>query len=192
MTDRGQMPDVGRGELPTLDDLEPGPELSDTEIYEGDLEALGGEAPSGEPEIDPLTEQGLRAGETDDPNVAAEEGIPWVPPIDPPTSGTEADGDPLVGAGFGVDARAEPYDQDHREEEIDDEDEVVARVREALLADARTSGIAELLEIRHVGRRLVLGGVVDDLVDEDDVVEVVEQVAEVDEVVSRLAIRALE
>jgi hypothetical protein len=191
MVNDERLPDVGRGELPTPDDLQPEPSLSDTEVYQGDLEALGGEAPSGGPEADPLTETDLRADETDDPNVAAEEGIPWVPPIDPPISGSDDRGDPLVAAGFSVDAAGEPYDQDHQDELIDDEDEVVARVREALEADARTSGLADLLEVQHAGRRVVLRGIVDDLDDEDEVVDVVEQVVDVDEVVSRLKIRAL-
>ena len=191
MVNDEQLPDVGRGELPTPDDLQPEASLSDTEVYQGDLEALGGEAPSGGPEVDPLTETDLRADETDDPNVAAEEGIPWVPPIDPPTAGSDDQGDPLVAGGFSVDAAAEPYAQDHQDDLIDDEDEVVARVREALEADARTSGLAESLEVQHAGRRVVLRGVVDDLEDEDEVVDVVEQVVDVDEVVSRLTIRAL-
>jgi hypothetical protein len=191
MVNDEQLPDVGRGELPTRDDVQPEASLSDTEVYQGDLEALGGEAPSGGPEVDSLTETDLRADETDDPNVAAEEGIPWVPPIDPPTAGFDDQGDPRVAAGFSVDAAAEPYDENHHDDLIDDEDEVVARVREALEADARTSGLADSLEVQHAGRRVVLRGVVDDLVDEDEVVDVVEQVVDVDEVVSRLTIRAL-
>ena len=161
MTEDEGVPDVGRGELPTIGDLEPGPEISDAEMLRGDLEALGGDVPLSDPEVDLLTDLGLRADETDDPTAAA-----------------EPDG-------------ADHHD-DELDDEDDDEDEVVARVREALLADARTSGMADLLEVRHVGRRVLLGGVVDDLVDEDEVVDVVEQVVDVDEVISRLTIRALE
>ena len=51
-------------------------ELTDTEIYEGDLEAG----------TDPMR-SGLRSDETDDPNVAAEEGLAYVPPTDPPVTG---------------------------------------------------------------------------------------------------------
>ena len=83
-------------------------------------------------------------------------------------------------------------DQDHHDDLLDGEDEIVARVREALEADARTSSLADLLTIQQVGRRVVLRGVVDDLVDEDEVVDVVEHVVDVDEVVSRLTIRALD
>ncbi|HSK35789.1 MAG TPA: hypothetical protein VLA80_03545 [Actinomycetota bacterium] len=187
-----QVPDVGRGELPTIDDIEPEAGISDTEVYQGDLEALGGQVDGDDEASDPLTDLGLRDDETDDPNVAAEEGIPWVPPIDPPVTGTDEEGEPIVAAGFSVDATAEPYDADHHDETLDDEDEVVARVREALQADARTSGVADQLEIRHAGRRVLLGGVVDDIDDEDEVVDVVEQVVDVDEVVSRLVVRALE
>ncbi len=190
--DRERQLDVGRGELPTEDDLQPRASVSDTGVYQGDLEALGGEAPSGGPEVDPLAETELRVDETDDPSVAAEEGIPWIAPIDPPAVGSDEHGDPQVAAGFSVDAAAEPYDQDHHDDLLDGEDEIVARVREALEADARTSSLADLLTIQQVGRRVVLRGVVDDLVDEDEVVDVVEHVVDVDEVVSRLTIRALD
>lgn len=187
-----QVPDVGRGELPTLDDLEPAAGISDTEMYQGDLEALGGRVDGDDEEDDLLAGLGLRSDETDDPNVAAEEGVPWIPPIDPPVTGTDDEGDPIVAAGFSLDATAEPYDADHHDEILDDEDEIVARVREALQADSRTSGVADQLQIRHAGRRVLLGGVVDDIDDEDEVVDVVEQVVDVDEVVSRLVVRALE
>ena len=79
-----------------------------------------------------------------------------VPPIDPPTTGSDDDGDPLVAAGFSLDAATEPYDQDHHDDLIDAGDEVVARVREALEADARTSGLADSLEVQHAGRRVVV------------------------------------
>ncbi len=134
--------------------------------------------PLGDPEVDPLTDAELRADETEDPTVAAQEGVPWVPPIDPPVVSTDEARHPPVADGSSIDAD-------------DDDDEVVARVRAALEGDARTSGLADLLEVRHVGRRVLLGGVVDDLVDEDEVVDVVEQVADVGEVISRLRIRAL-
>lgn len=106
MLDDERLPDVGRGELPTADDVQPGPAVSDTEIYQGDLEALGGRISAGGPEVDPLTDSGLRADETDDPNVAAEEGVPWVPPIDPPAirdepGATRRDERPRRGGGTG-------------------------------------------------------------------------------------------
>ena len=189
--ERERQPDIGRGELPTEDDLQPEASIDDTSVYQGDLEALGGEAPSGGPEVDPLTETDPRVDETNDPSVAAEEGVPWVAPIDPPTVGSDDQGNPKIAAGFSVDATAEPYDQDHHDDLMDDEDEVVARVREALEADARTSSLSDSLEVQHAGRRVVLRGIVDDLVDEDEVVDVVERVVDVDEVVSRLTIRAL-
>ncbi len=122
--ERERQPDIGRGELPTEDGLQPEASIDDTSVYQGDPEALGGEAPSGGPEVDPLTETDPRVDETNDPSVAAEEGVPWVAPIDPPTVGSDDQGNPKIAAGFSVDATAEPYDQDHHDGLMDDEGEV--------------------------------------------------------------------
>ena len=52
-----------------------------------------------------LNELELRSGETADAEVAAEEGLAWVPPIDPPVVADESDPEGVrVAAGFGVDA----------------------------------------------------------------------------------------
>jgi len=52
----------------------------------------------------------LREGETDDPEVAAEEGLSWVPPIDPPVVTSPWSDEPVVAAGTGVSALDESYD----------------------------------------------------------------------------------
>ena len=52
-----------------LDRLDPGVAVDDADGLAG----VGG-----------LAAEGLREGETDDPEVASQEGMPWVPPIDPP------------------------------------------------------------------------------------------------------------
>ncbi|HVL52739.1 MAG TPA: hypothetical protein VM344_00595, partial [Vitreimonas sp.] len=63
-------------------------EMSTTGIYQGDLEARASnddqpDHPDAE-NLEMLLEAELRAGETHDAGEAAEEGLTWVPPIDPP------------------------------------------------------------------------------------------------------------
>ncbi len=177
-------------------DTDPLPELTDTEVYEGDLEALGGTRDAGDrpDSLESLTTLELRTGETDDANVAAEEGMSYVAPSDPPVTPSEQ-GDPeaiQVAAGFGSTARDEPYDQDHHAEELYDEDEVSERVREALRADASTSAFAEEIAVGTVGGRVALGGVVDDIEDSDNALAVAQEVQGVDEVIDQIRVRSLE
>ena len=128
-------------------------------------------------ELDGLAAGGLRVGETDDPEVAAEEGLAWVPPMDPPVVPDQEDPEGLaVGAGRGVDALADPYDQDHRGSSGDEGGELELRVREALRADAATSTM-DGIEVRLDGDRATVHGVVQTVDDADRIVEVIERVA---------------
>ena len=108
----------------------------------------------------------LREGETDDPEVAAEEGLSWVPPIDPP----------VVAAGTGVSALDESYDDDNAGELNTEEGDLNERIREALRADSATSRLADELVIAVVGKTAIIRGVVDDDDDGDTIVAVVERV----------------
>lgn len=136
--------------------------------------------------IDPLAElapDGLRDGETDDPEAAAAEGIPWVPPMDPPVAPVPWPDDPaevVVAAGTGTSALDEDYEQSG--ELFTDEGELNARIREALRADGATSRLADTLVIAVVGSTAVIRGVVDDIEDSDSIVAVVERVPGIDEV----------
>ncbi|HVM31178.1 MAG TPA: BON domain-containing protein [Candidatus Limnocylindrales bacterium] len=165
-------------------------ELTHTELYMGELEAGTRERGTG---VEDLTELGMRDGETANPAVAAEEGMTWVPPIDPPTA-VSAD-DPQgaqIAAGFGDSAVSEPYDHDHGTTGLADEDELSARVREALRADAATSRYADDLAIGTRGGTVAVRGMVDDVDDSDNVVEVASRVTGVAEVIDELDVRALE
>lgn len=169
--------------------------LTDTAIYEGELEA--GETPesrrSGGPEgLEMLVELELREGETDDPNEAAEEGLAYVAPIDPPVVPSDDPQGAKVAAGFSVDALEDPYDEDHHSEAVTGEDEMAARVRDALRSDASTSAYADQIVIGTLGGRVVLRGMVDDLDDTDNVVAVAERVTGVVEVVDEIEVRALQ
>jgi hypothetical protein len=145
-------------------------------------------------ELDELADTQLRLGETSDPDVATEEGMPWVPPVDPPVI-PSADGDPRdleIAAGFGVTGSDEPIDDDHRAEELTDEEDMTARVRDALRADAATSRYADELVIGTLGGVVVLRGEVDDIEDSDNAVDVAGRVSGVTDVIDELDVRALE
>jgi hypothetical protein len=156
-------------------------ELTDTEMYQGELAGA----------IDP-SEADLRSDETSDPAVAAEEGLAYVPPTDPPVVPDPDDPEGIqIAAGFGGTALDEPYDADHHSEALTVEDEMEARVREALRADAATSRYAETVVIGTRGSIVAVRGLVDDIDDTDDITEVISRVTGVEEVVDELDVRGV-
>ena len=176
----------------TTDEVDTLGELTDTEIYEGELEAGVSEDLPGQPAADNLemlTELELRDGETADPNVAAEEGLTWIPPIDPPVVPDPDDPEGIqVAAGFGMDAHSQPFDADHHSDLLTVEDEFEARIREALRASAATSRYAEDIVIGTRMGTVVVRGMVDDIDDTDNIAEVISTVAGVSEVVDELEV----
>ena len=167
--------------------------ITDTAILEGDLTARVGDQPD-EPQVENLellVERELRAGETANPDEAAEEGMTWVPPSDPPVVPDDVPGGASVAAGFGTTAEDEPFDADHHQESLPDEEEMVARVREALRADASTSRYADDIAIATRGGTVALRGVVDDISDTDDLLAVAQMVNGVDEVINELDVRGV-
>lgn len=170
------------GELDTADDI------TDTEMYEGGIDSAA------EGALESLTDTDLRAGETGDPNVAAEEGLTWIPPIDPPVipSPEGASEDLEIAAGFGITGSDGQIDGDHPGELLYDEDEMSARIREALRADAATSRYADEIAIGTVGSTVALRGVVDDIEDTDNLLEVAGRVSGVEDVIDELDVRALQ
>jgi BON domain len=171
-------------------------EITDTRVYEGDLEARPPEVL--QPDADEVTrlqfleELELREGETDDPNEAAEEGLTYIPPVDPPVVGLDADGDPRIAAGFATAADDEPFDLDHHTASVPVEDEFTARVREALLANAQTSGFADDLILESEGGVVRVAGRVPDLVDEEAILAVVSDVPGVVEVDNQVEVDAVQ
>ena len=166
--------------------------LTSTGEYEGELEAGVDADLSGDPEkLELLTERELRAEETRDPMEAVEEGYTYVPPIDPPTTPGGLQ-NAEVASGLGVSALDEPYDQNHHTSFLPSDDEVSARVREALRADSSTAQYADRVAIETRRGIVTLRGVVDDLVDDDNLLAVAEYVEGVDEVVDELRVRGLE
>jgi hypothetical protein len=137
-----------------------------------------------------ITDGEVRVGETDDPVVAAEEGLTWIAPTDPPVR-AGPDGEPEVAAGFGATAGDEPFDLDHHAEPVAEWDERTARVMEALRADAQTTNLVDHLSVETDGGQVVVHGVVADLDDEEAVLAVIDSVDGVNEIVDRLEVAAL-
>jgi hypothetical protein len=174
------------------DDIDDLGELTSTGVYEGELEAgVDADLPDDRENLELLTELELRAEETHDPMEAVEEGYTYIPPIDPATipGGSQ---NAEVASGLGVSALDEPYDQDHHNSFLSGDDEVSARVREALRADSSTTQYADQVVITTSGRVVTLRGVVDDLVDSDNLLAVAEYVEGIDEVVDELRVHGLE
>lgn len=175
------------------DDIDSLGELTLTDIYEGELEAGADDDLPGDAEnLELLTELELRAEETDDPMEAVEEGFTYVPPIDPPTVPGGGYQNARIASGLGVSALDEPYDQDHHSSFLESDDEMSARVRAAIRADSSTAQYADRIAISTRGDVVTLRGLVDDMVDSDNLLAVAEYVAGVAEVVDELRVRGLE
>jgi hypothetical protein len=158
---------------PTRTELDAGYSIPDLE-YAGDDAAV----------LESLDLEDLREGETDDPGVAAQEGLTYVPPIDPPViADPEADDGIVPAAGIGVSAESEPYDESHRGTDLDPESELNVRIREALRADSQTSVLEDRLIIGTRGSVAVIRGVVDDVEDSDAIIDVVSRVDGISDVI---------
>lgn len=168
-------------------------EITDTAIYEGELEARYGDQPD-EPEsenLELLVEREFREGETENADEAAEEGMTWVPPSDPPVVPDDVPGGASVAAGFGATSEEEPFDLDHHGELLGNDDEMASRVREALRANAATSRYADAIAIGTRGGTIALRGVVDDIEDSDELVSVAQTVTGVVEVIDETDVRGV-
>jgi hypothetical protein len=183
-------PVSARAELLAIEDLEL---LAD--IYAAQLPVSVEEQLAYETEgLDLLTELELRGDETADPLLASDEGVTYVPPIDPPVipgrTGSLANAE--IASGLGVSALDEPYDEAHHGSFLPDDDEVSARVREALRADSSTWRYADSIAIETRDSVVILRGEVDDLIDNDNLLAVASDVTGVAEVVDGLRVRTLD
>lgn len=166
------------------DELEHERTATRTELDAGytipDLEYAGGPGAT----LDDLDLDDLRDGETDDPGVATQEGLTYVPPIDPPVvADPEAPDGITPAAGIAVSAESEPYDGDHRGTDLDPGSDLNVRIREALRADSQTSVLEDRLIVGTRGSVAVIRGVIDDVDDSDSIIEVVSRVSGISDVV---------
>ena len=139
---------------------------------------------AGDESLDELTSANLRDGETDDVMEAIEEGLTYVPPIDPPLqSNHDALDEVAVVNGFALDA-----------DEAGNEGiaSLAQQVHVRLLHDSATAQVAHRVRVREVAPGVIhLHGEIDDLTDEDLVIGVAEDIEGVEEVVSHLTVRGL-
>ncbi|HEY1013957.1 MAG TPA: hypothetical protein VGE07_14695 [Herpetosiphonaceae bacterium] len=166
-------------------------------IDQSELETLGNHNPTdvyqGEPDprqellepaesLDMLTSTELREGETDDPMEAIEEGLTYVPPIDPPINlNSDARDEVEILNGFGMAADAGPLADGRSLAQI-----VMARIHQ----DSATVELAPRVRVRELDPGVIeLRGEIADLTDEDLIVGVAESVEGVEEVVSELRYR---
>jgi hypothetical protein len=181
---QGDVPPIDQDGILETDELEHERRGTRTELDRGytihDLGLAGGEAAS----LDDLDLDDLREGETDDPGVAVQEGLTYVPPIDPPViADREAEGGITVAAGMAVSAQSDPYDDSHRGTDLDPGSVLNVRIREALRADAATSALADRLIVGTRGSVAVVQGIIDDVDDSDSIVDVVSRVTGITDVV---------
>jgi hypothetical protein len=189
----GERPPEEQGAVIDAEDVDNLGEFTWTAKYEGELEAgVDDDLPDDHEDLEMLTELELRAEETDDVMEAVEEGLTYVPPIDPPVVPGGSLENVEIASGLGVSALDEPYDQNHHESFLSADDEVSTRVREALHADSSTSHYADRIEIETQGGIVTLRGLVDDLVDSDNLLAVAGYAVGVQEVVDELRVRGLE
>lgn len=191
---RGDRPadDQGTGifSAQEVDDLG---QLTDTDTYLGELEAgVNDDLPDDLEQLDLMTELELRAGETDHGITASDEGLSYVPPIDPPTVPSDDPKDSEVASGFGVSSLDEPYDPDSTLDQLPAEGQLEALVRKAIRADSATSAYADTVVIGVRHGVVTLRGIVDDLDDSDNLAAVAAHVEGVAEIVDQLRVRALE
>ncbi|HEV7811073.1 MAG TPA: hypothetical protein VGO64_10765, partial [Candidatus Limnocylindrales bacterium] len=96
-----------------------------------------------------------------------------------------------IAAGTGVSADDEPYDDDHRSGELDEEGSMNARIREALRADASTTTLADRLEIAVLGSTAIIRGQIDGIEDSDNLIEVASRVAGIEDVLDETEVAGL-
>lgn len=155
------MPD-DQGAFLTPNEMEHRREQTQTEVDRGDAP----DAPAGGldtvQDLDGLASDDLRDGETDDPEVAAQEGLTYVLPSEPREA--DDDGDPTTS-------------------DLAPSGDLAEQIEAALQADPSTSTLDARLRIRTRGRTLILRGIVDDIDDADSVVAVLEGIDGIDEVI---------
>lgn len=169
----------------SLDDMQTFEEgANPTDLYQGDTDANQIRGEGSAESYDLLVERELRAGETTDVMDAVEEGLTYVPPIDPPIVPDQDDPESIqVASGFSVSAD-DDSDLDGRDFDGAEanEDDIRALVRRALRNDSLTSQLADRLHITVVNGTVIVRGEVDDLNDTDNIVAVISNLPEVEAV----------
>jgi hypothetical protein len=161
-----------------------------TDIEQGDSPSTLDRGGDGET-FDALIEDELREGETDDVMESVQEGLTYIPPIDPPVSPITDDPEgAAVATGFGL-TSDEELDADDLETLGSADDDLTARVRRALRDDSLTLHLGRRLRIAADDGIVIVRGEVDDLTDSDNILAVLEDVPGVDEIRDETTVRGL-
>ena len=175
-----------------VSDVDPLEGVTMTDVYEGVTDVTQDHAEEGGERLDMLVERELRAGETDDPMEAVQEGLTYIPPIDPPvTTDPDSYESVQIASGFSVSADDVDPDEGGAERDFMAGDDMTAMVRHALRADAATTHLADRLTIATINGRVIIRGIVDDLDDTDNVIAVISDLPGVISVRDETTIRGI-
>lgn len=164
--------------------------ITQTDVYQGETTSTQEREEAAE-DFDLLIETDLREGETDDVMESVEEGLTYIPPIDPPVSPITDDPEgAAVATGFGLTAE-DDLDADDLQTLGSTDDDLTARVRRALRDDSLTLHLARRVRIAADNGIVIVRGEVDDLTDSDSILAVLEDVPGVDEIRDETTIRGL-
>lgn len=124
-------------------------------------------------------------GHTYNPHIAAEDGLTYTPPQDPPVI-VDDDGNTVVATGFGTsmerNLRNDPYSDDDLPT---DDEEIAAVVRDAIRMNSETQNL-DKIKVRVRDGVVTLTGIVPDDQDKADVDDIVREIAGVVDVTNKL------
>ncbi|HEX6287689.1 MAG TPA: BON domain-containing protein [Herpetosiphonaceae bacterium] len=166
--------------------------ISMTDVYEGDTD-VNQELVEGEAErFDLLVERELREGETDDVMEAVEEGLTYVPPIDPPITFDHDNPESIaVATGTDISARDPQFAESGLDTAHMGDDDMEALVRRSLRDDSATSHLADRLSLAVINGLVIIRGEIDDIDDSDNIIGVVSDIPGVQEVRDQTVVRGL-
>ncbi len=174
------------------EDIEPLEDINMTDVYQGDTTITQESVEGGAEQFDMLTQAEFRDGETDDVMEAIQEGYTYVPPIDPPIDVDQTDPEDVqIASGFNSMSHPPDVPEGSFDTARVAEDDMTARVRQALRADSLTQHLADRLQIAMIHGTVIVRGVVDDLTDTDSIVEVISEIPGVEAVQDETRVRGL-
>ena len=169
--------DAGLGTIESSE-IEINGNFNPTDLYQGETDEQSDlEIPV--ESLDLLTSPNLRDGETNDVMEAVEEGLTYVPPLDPAVSSADDSAEGVeVASGFGLDAS---------ETDDDNEFSLLEAVQHRLRRDSATIDLSHTIRVRELRPGTIeLHGPIRDLTDEELLIGVVESVEGVEEIINEL------
>lgn len=172
------------------EELEERNDLTRTAIDNGYLDSTQrSDLVEGSDSYEDLALDELRDGETDNPYEASDEGLTYIPPLDPtpnfePDTITDATRQEVIEQDYaavtrdGSSAQFLPSDAD-----------IAEQVRSALRQDSLASRYADVIEIDALNGVVTLRGMVEDMIDADMLITLAENIDSVEDVIDLLDLR---